>query len=202
MKVIIYDSQFLSSAGIQSVLKNYLESSEVEILNAEKRILPQLRDQSADLLILEYLGRHTVSFEHLKEIRKSYPKLKILIISEDDDTIEIKKRIALGVEGFLTKKCSLEEIRLTIDMIFKGGRFYCKRIIDIISDHEHAMSVELSERELQIIQMISKGTPSLQMAEKLNLSIHTINSHRKNILKKLGFKSPAELIAYAVKKVS
>lgn len=202
MKVIIYDSQFLSSAGIESVLKNYLESSEVEILNADKRILPQLKDQSADLLILEYLGRHPVSFENIKEIRKSYPSLKILIISEDDDNIEIKKRVALGIEGFLTKKCSSEEIRLTIDMIFKGGRFYCKRIIDIISDHEHAMSVELSERELQIVQMISKGTPSLQMAEKLNLSIHTINSHRKNILKKLGFKSPAELIAYAVKKAS
>lgn len=202
MKVIIYDSQFLSSAGIASVLKNYTESSEVEVLNASKRIIPQLKDRSADLLILEYLGRQHVSFENIKEIRKSYPSLKILIISEDDDNIEIKKRVALGIEGFLTKKCTLEEIQLTIDVIRKGGRFYCKRIIEIIADQEHAMSVELSERELQIIQLISKGTPSLQMAEKLNLSIHTINSHRKNILKKLGFKSPAELIAYAVKKVS
>ena len=130
LKVIIYDSQFLSSAGIESVLKNYSESSEVEILNAEKRILPQLRDQSADLLILEYLGRHTVSFENIKEIRKSYPSLKILIISEDDDNIEIKKRVALGIEGFLTKKCSLEEIRLTIDVIrfvIDSGKVCCQK---------------------------------------------------------------------------
>lgn len=201
MRVLIYDAHYLSRTGLAASLGRHYKSMEILLLNAEKRIIPQLKDNSADLLILEYLGRHTVTSEHLKDIRKANPRLKILIISEDDDTIEIKKRVAIGIDGFLTKKCSLDELILTIDVIQKGGRFYCHRTLEIIADQEQAMSVELSDREFQIIQLIGKGTPSLIMAEKLNLSIHTINSHRKNILKKLGFKSPAELIAYAVRKV-
>jgi DNA-binding CsgD family transcriptional regulator len=74
--------------------------------------------------------------------------------------------------------------------------------LDIITNNEHALSVELSPREIQIIQKISQGAKSTEMAEKLNLSIHTINSHRKNIIKKLGFKSPTELIAYAIRKMA
>ncbi len=200
MKVAIYDSQFLSSVGIETVLKNISAPYSIDILNTERQLIPQLNSEH-DLLILEYVGEYVVSADILKEVKRKFSNLKVLIISEDDDTIEIKRRIALGVEGFLTKKCSLQEIQLTIDTITKGGRFYCRKIIDVMADHDTAMTVDLSERELQIVQMIGKGIPSSEMADKLNLSIHTINSHRKNILKKLRFKSPAELIAYAVKKM-
>ena len=201
MKTAIYDPQFLSAMGVKAVLGTQAQSASVEIFDVEKRLSVQIEKYDPALLIFEYLGNHPVSSDELKTIRKQFPRLKVLVISEDDDTIEIKKRIAVGVEGFLTKKCSGSEIQLAIETIMKGGRFYCQRILDIMTNQEEALSVELTERELQIVRMISKGASSTDMAEKLNLSIHTINSHRKNILKKLGFKSPTELIAYAVKKM-
>ena len=202
MKAAIYDAQFLSSVGIEAVLKDRNDQYEVTILNTHHKLLPQLDKHTPDLLIFEYLGKYPVPAETIKLIQKGFPDMKMLIISEDDDTIEIKKRIAMGVHGFLTKKCSAQEVRMTIETINNGGRFYCQRIIEIMTDQDQALSVELTERELQIVRMISKGLSSTVMAETLNLSIHTINSHRKNILKKLGFKSPAELIAYAVKKMN
>ena len=199
MKAAIYDAQFLSGVGIAAVLENHPESYQIKLLNTDQQLKLQLEREQPDLLVLEYLGPHTVSTEVIRQIRKEYPKMKVLIISEDDDTIEIKRRMALGIHGFLTKKCSPDEISLTINTINQGGRFYCQKIIDIMSSQDHAASVELSPREQQVVHMLGKGMTSSSMAEHLNLSIHTINSHRKNILKKLGFKSPAELIAYAIK---
>ena len=199
MKAAIYDAQFLSGVGIAAVLENHPESYQIKLLDTDQQLKLQLEREQPDLLVLEYLGPHTVSTEVIRQIRKEFPKMKVLIISEDDDTIEIKRRMALGIHGFLTKKCSPDEISLTINTINQGGRFYCQKIIDIMSSQDHAASVELSPREQQVVHMLGKGMTSSSMAEHLNLSIHTINSHRKNILKKLGFKSPAELIAYAIK---
>ena len=199
MKAAIYDAQFLSGVGIAAVLENHPESYQIKLLDTDQQLKLQLEREQPDLLVLEYLGPHTVSTEVIRQIRKEYPKMKVLIISGDDDTIEIKRRMALGIHGFLTKKCSPDEISLTINTINQGGRFYCQKIIDIMSSQDHAASVELSPREQQVVHMLGKGMTSSSMAEHLNLSIHTINSHRKNILKKLGFKSPAELIAYAIK---
>jgi two-component system response regulator NreC len=202
IKTAIYDPQFLSSVGVKAVLQSRNEPFDVKLLDVTQQLAQQIEKNSPDLLVLEYLGENPVQVEVLQEIKQRFKKLKVLIISNDDDTIEIKRRIALGVEGFLTKTCSLHEIQLAVDTIIRGGRFYCQKILGIMTNQEEALSVELTPREEQIVRMISKGTASSHIAEKLNLSIHTINSHRKNIIKKLGFKSPTELIAYAVKKMS
>ncbi len=201
LKAAIYDPQFLSSAGIEAVLKTSNKPYSIKVLDPEKKLINQIANQDIDLLVLEYVGKNPVSSEVLKQVRKEFPLLKVLIISEDDDTIEIKRRIALGIHGFLTKKCSAEEIKMTINTISEGGKFYCQRVIDIMTNQEDVMSVELTDRELQIVRLIGKGQSSTEIADKLNLSIHTINSHRKRILKKLDFKSPAELIAYAITKM-
>lgn len=202
IKTVIYDPQILSSFGTKAILQEANESFEVHLLDVNQQLALQLEKYSPDFLILEYLGESPVQVEALQVVKQRFKKLKILIVSNDDDTIEIKRRIAIGIEGFLTKDCSLHEIQLAVDTISRGGRFYSQRILDIMTNQEAALSVELTPREEQIVRMISKGIPSSEIAERLNLSIHTINSHRKNILKKLGFKSPTELIAYAVKKMS
>ncbi len=202
IKAAIYDPQFLSSAGVKAVLQEGSEPFDVTMLDVNQQLARQIEKYTPDFLVIEYLGENPVQVEALQEIKQRFKQLKVLIISNDDDTIEIKRRIALGVEGFLTKKCSLHEIQLAVDTISRGGRFYCQRILDIMTNQEEALSVELTPREEQIVRMISKGAASSAIAKNLNLSIHTINSHRKNILKKLGFKSPTELIAYAVKKMS
>ena len=72
--------------------------------------------------------------------------------------------------------------------------------MDIITQTEVNQTLELSHREMQIVQLIGKGLASEAIAQELKLSLHTVNSHRKNILKKLQLKSPTELIIYAVEK--
>ena len=151
------------------------------------------------MLTLEYKGRHTIQPQTLERIKQRLPDTRVLIISDDDDALMIKQYLGLGIEGFLTKQCSTHELTKAVNSIMSGGKFYCQRIIEVITQKDIPNAMELSDREMQVIRYIGKGLSSERIATELNVSIHTVNSHRKNVLKKLGLKSPTELIVYAVK---
>lgn len=204
LKAAIYDPQFLSSAGIKIVLEHSDEVSGVVLLDTNRQLSDQVKQHQPDLLILEYLGDNkgtgSVSAEVVKLVKSTFPQLKVLIISEDDDSLQINKHISSGIHGFLTKNCSVKEIEIALETIRENGKFYCQKVLDILSDPPIIEIGDLSEREMQIIKYVGRGMSSSDIASKLHVSIHTINSHRKNILKKLGLKSPTELIIYAVDK--
>jgi len=169
------------------------------VFNTEINLEEQINKTQPDFLILEYKGQQSIQPDTLDRIKNKLPQLKTLIISEDDDPIVIRQFINSGVEGFLTKRCSNQEIKTAISSISEGGKFYCDRVINIITNKDLPNPMELSDREMQVIRYVGKGLSSEEIASELNVSIHTVNSHRKNVLKKLGLKSPTELIVYALK---
>ncbi|MEQ9306261.1 MAG: response regulator transcription factor, partial [Marinoscillum sp.] len=128
----------------------------------------------------------------------------VLIITNEDKKEHVKPLLDLGIKGIVTKKCSQAEIINAIESVSQNNRFYCNRILDLlIEDDKSAKEVDceptdLSPREYEVLQLITKGHKTVQIADELNVSVHTINSHRKNILKKLNLKSPTELIVYAM----
>lgn len=197
-KAAIYDPQFLSSTAIKIILENSGEGSDVILFNTDKNLSDQIVRHQPDLLILEYLGQFMVQATITQKLKVDNPNLKILVISEDDDAVTINKQIKAGVDGFLTKNCSVEEMQTALDVIEKGGSFYCQKVLDLVNDSQLNIDSDLSEREMQIIKYIGRGLSSTDIADNIGVSIHTVNSHRKNILKKLGLKSPTELVIYAV----
>lgn len=199
MKAAIYDPQFLTREGLQRLLEYHEAINDSYILSNKQNLEEQIQLYQPDLLILEHKGMQNIQPDTLDRIKKKQPGLKTLIITDDDDSLAIKQFINSGVEGFLTKQCSPEEINSAITNITNGGKFYCHSIIDLITHHEQSHVSDLSDREMQVIRYVGKGFSSEKIAETLHVSIHTVNSHRKNVLKKLGLKSPTELIVYAVK---
>ena len=106
--------------------------------------------------------------------------------------------------GFLTLHCSANEIENALSSIIDGTRFFCQEIVSLLFDeqksNEQLKADGLSTREIEVLELIGKGHTSKLIAEKLFVSIHTVNSHRKSLLKKLNMTSPAQLIAYALDK--
>ena len=199
-KVAIYDSQFLSRLGIKIALEDHEKTEEIVVFDTSRNIAEQVAHHNPNLLILEYLGEFVVQAETTYQLKQNWPELSILVISEDNDAIQVNRHIKAGVDGYLTKSCSLEEIQTALEVIDRKGRFFCKKISALIKDARLSENAALSDREMQIIKYIGRGLASSVIALKLGVSIHTINSHRKNILKKLGLKSPAQLIIYAMDK--
>jgi two-component system response regulator NreC len=195
----IYDPQLLSSEGIKTILENISTVQDVEVLDTTKPLNEQIDARRQNLVILDYAE---FKGEFAKQVEKAVPAnpaINFLVISDNDEPTRVRRFISAGIKGFLTKGCSVEEIQTALKLIQDGGKFYCPTVIEIISDEETVTPLELSEREMEIIELVTQGHSSAQIADTLSVSIHTINSHRKNILKKLGLKSPTELIIYAVK---
>lgn len=162
-----------------------------------------LIEEHPDLILIE-MNESTVDV-HIADLgtynslcNKGVRKESILILANDYTKEEIEKIIKSGIKGCISYECEREEVVNAIHNVARGQRFYCSAILNIILDEPSPALGPLSPRETEIMHLIVEGNSSIQIAERLNLSIHTVNSHRKNILQKLNLKSPTQLIIYAI----
>ena len=143
------------------------------------------------------------SIELIKKIKALCPETRMLIISSDLVRENIFTAIDLGANSFVTKHCSEGEIINAIKSTARNERFFCNRILEVfIARSENSANscepTELTDREVEILQLIGEGHSTKELAEVLHLSQHTIYTHRKNMMKKLGVKNSTDLILTAI----
>jgi two-component system, NarL family, invasion response regulator UvrY len=203
LRALIADNQALTSAGLTHILSDLSHVSlQGQVLNS-MQLFSALKTNRPDFLFIDYKSLLDFKIEYFSTIINNYPETRILVISSDSDQESILRILDSGVPGFLTKECSQEEIRSAISALEKCEKFFCHKILDIVmksrlSRKKASHSTFLSERELEIIKLISLGNSTLQIAANLNLSHHTVSSHRKNIIRKLSIKSPTEFVVHAI----
>ena len=202
IKVFILDFQFLTREGLIKLTKSTQNFDLVGVLEDEKQCMDQVTQLQPDVLILGYPEHQLDINETLIEVIKMQAS-KVLIVTNEVEKGHIQNLLSFGVKGIITKRCSQTEIIHAIESVAKSNRFFCNSILEIVMAPQEEVSTygeptDLSKRELEVLELIAKGYRTVDIAEKLFVSVHTINSHRKNILKKLNLKSPAQLIVYAL----
>lgn len=203
MNIVIADRDFLIKTG----LKCLLSKKEGITLAATATGFPELKDilrlHVPDVLIMDYDQEGAFSLDDLAVITRKYPSLKILVISNNRHKHDILTALELGVTSYLLKECAEDEIFDAIYATAKGEKFFCAKIVDnILGKHPNAScdGLFLTERELEIVKLVAQGHTTAEISKMLCRSVHTINTHRKNILNKLGLDSPSELVLFAVKR--
>lgn len=201
-RVLLADRQALAVAGLRQMLSAtdkfeiVAETSDAdELEHLLNKVLP-------DVLVLDYASLKNFSVIACLKTIRNHPFLKVLVITADSDSQSILSILQANVLGFVTKDCSRQEILNAFLAVSSGQKFYCNRVLDVLMDRQFnkadpAIDELLSEREVQIIEFISRGLSTQEMASRLNLSTHTVNAHRKNILKKLNVNSPVALVVKA-----
>ena len=202
IKVLISDFQFLTREGLIKLMEGTQHFDLVGVLENREQWMEQVTQAQPDVLILDYPERQSDMNVTLTEFIKLQAS-NILIVTNEVEKGHIRNLLSLGVKGIVTKRCSQTEIIHAIESVAKSNRFFCNSILEIVmAPHQEAAAncepTDLSKREFEVLELIAKGYRTVDIAEKLFVSIHTINSHRKNILKKLNLKSPAQLIVYAL----
>ena len=139
-----------------------------------------------------------------KTLTKDYPKIRVLALSMFDQAPDVIEMLDAGAKGYVTKNVEKSELITAINTLIKGDYFFSDSIPKEIENWFHKEKSTLSEsdltkREKEILQLIVKGRTSIEMANQLKLSKYTIDTHRKNIHKKLGIKSNTGLVNYALK---
>ncbi|WP_258105595.1 response regulator transcription factor [Marinoscillum sp. MHG1-6] len=202
VSVVLSDFQFLTREGLIHMVENNSDFSLAGVNEGPEGLLEMILDKHPDVLLLDYQSQDPILLTLLKQILQSHAT-NVLIITNDTQKASIQNLLKLGVKGIVTKGCSKLEIVNAIHSVSKGSRFFCNKVLDLVMTPEEprvedCLPTELSPRENEVLQLITKGFKTSDIADHLNVSVHTINSHRKNILKKLNLKSPTELIVFAM----
>jgi len=205
ISIALADSQYLIRVGLKSLIEEFEQFEIVGEASNENDLLQILQNQSPQVIILDYQQPGNFSIDSINKIKTSSPSANILIISGDNNKENIYQVVKYGVNSFLTKSCDEEEIISAIKATAKHEKFFCNKVLNFILEKSFGKSEDceatpLTPREIEIVRLVVNGKIAKEIAEQLNLSTHTIYTHRKNIMNKLELKSTSELILYAVEK--
>jgi two-component system, NarL family, invasion response regulator UvrY len=204
VKILIADKQPLAVAGLTSFIRERPEMTILGYVLEAKDLSLQLEQLQPDVLIADYNIAEFISLKDLDHVARKNPSIQILVISADNDKSAILKALQFGVKGYLTKECSKDEVLMAIHAVAKGEKFFCHKILDILMENHFTPRPEavepmiLTVREREILKLIAGGRSSQQIADHLHLSPHTVQTHRKSIIRKLNIKSPTEFVIYAM----
>jgi len=203
-KVLVADTQSIVVSGIRYLLEKDPSFTIIGDAANWETTLKLVKREPPDLLILDYLTLSGCTYEGLQQFGQQYSSIRICIVSSDQDQKRILHYLQINPSVFLTKSCSHKEIVTALQAAASGQKFFCNQVLQILMDQsvqseQDSLKNSLSYREIQIIRLISQELSTQTIADKLNLSPHTINAHRKRILKKLGVKSPVGLVVEAMR---
>lgn len=204
IELLIADNQPLTVAGLESFLTERQGVKVVGKVRQRDNLKHLMQDLQPDLLIVDYNLPGYVDLNDVREAQRESAKTNILILSSDNNKPSILEALQLGIKGYVTKECSLEEISMAVQSTAKGEKFFCHKILDVIMEKHFKPEPDncdptiLTARETEILKLIAHGQSTQTIADDLHLSPHTVQTHRKSIIKKLNIKSPTEFVIYAM----
>jgi DNA-binding NarL/FixJ family response regulator len=204
IRILLADNQPLTAAGLTQFLGASDSASIIDEVTKRELLEPLLRKHTPDLLIVDYNLNGFITRQDIHAIKNISPQTQVLIISSDDNKSNILDVLQSGVKGYLTKECSREEIMMAIQSVARGEKFYCHKILDIIMEKHFGAEIPqaavnvLTTRETEILKLLAMGNSTQKIADDLHLSPHTVQTHRKSIIRKLSIKSPTEFVIYAI----
>lgn len=198
MNVLVADTSVLFREGVKSVLSHKYDNLTFKEVDCDSDFKKALKKEVFDIIISDPVH---VKIGRVKDFDKQ-TKACVISISSELSRPFILTTLQNGINACITKDCSEEEILEAVESATKGEKFFCNKVLDSLIDIEdfelNCDPTILTKREIEIVQLVCDGFTTAQIADDLSLSKHTINTHRKNIMGKLHFKTPAELIRYAI----
>jgi two-component system response regulator DegU len=207
IRLAIADDQLLFRRGLLSLLKDYEELEVIIEACNGKDLLEQLKGNSVDLVITDLEMPIMDGIEATENIKKKYPDTKILALTMHNEDSFVVHLIEKGVNGFLLKDYDIELIVDAIHSVMETGYYLNDRVSkamvkalvrakQIIPTFNNA---QLTKRELELIELLSKEFTTKEIADKLFVSKRTVEGHRERAMQKVGAKNVVGLIMYAVK---
>jgi DNA-binding NarL/FixJ family response regulator len=211
IKIVLVDDHKIIMEGISSLLMNE-ESIEVvgQALNSDE-LFHLLDNQSVHIVILDIFLPKPVGIDILKSIIKLYSKVKVILLSGNDEEVLISSAFQAGASGYLTKSVEKDELIEAIQAV-NGGDHYISKALESYLDGKLIKRIRfsnkiissgisgLTSRENEIIRFLAEGLSYKEVAGQMNISTRTVEVHRNNILEKLELKNTIELVKYAIKK--
>lgn len=194
----IFDDHPLTSKGIAHFLTSETDVSILFIKSNKQDLLQQLETELPDVLMLDVLAPDVRGLELFETVLKKYPQLKVIAYTSLSGSILVENLLSLGVKAYVNKKQRPQDVMMAMNEVL-NGQIYLPDDYSFLNKKAPESYNTLSEREVEVLLLIAKEYTSSKIAEELNLSVNTIESHRKNIFKKLQVKNVAGMVMEAAR---
>lgn len=207
IRVMIADDHKVFREGIVSILGGIPEILVVAEASDGRQVLEKLKTQSVDVILMDITMGDTNGIETTRQVKNLYSGIKVLVLSMHSESSYIVKMLEAGASGYLLKDAGSAELVTAIKTIAAGDTYYSRQVSDTLIEHltkgtkpqQAKAGVPLTRRELEVLRLIAEEYSNPEIAEKLYISIRTVDTHRRNLLEKLGVKNTAGLVKYAIK---
>jgi DNA-binding NarL/FixJ family response regulator len=210
MRLIIADDHQFILESIEILLSTLPNVEVIACYNNGNEVLAALKtDENIDLVLTDNNMPELGGIELTYKIRQLYPSIKVILLTVSEDAGTIQAAFKAGISGYVMKKAGRDELELALKTVMAGKKYYSesvvfellnrdKNIAELANEPVPEKLKSLSEREIEIIKLIANELNSNEIAEKLFLSPATVETHRHNILKKLGIKTSVGLVRFAL----
>ena len=209
IKVLLTDDHKLIRDGIKSLLDNTDDIEVLASVSSGEDAINECRSNRPDVILMDIMMKGMTGIEATRWIKDLDNTIKIIIVSMEVQRDYVSAAIKAGVDGYLPKDVDKETIILAIRTVHKGERFFNEVIMKLVFEDFYSnekqrqsdkkLPHELTKREYEILELIAQGRSTKDLSEALFISAKTVQTHKTNILEKLGLRNTAELIKYAIK---
>jgi two-component system response regulator NreC len=208
IRVFITDDHEIYLEGLSLLLGKQEGIEVIGTATSGKELLEQVRDLKADILLLDVYLPDLGEEEIVQQIRAVRPDLRIIYLTLLRGTRYVHKLSKYNIQGYVLKNASLDELLQALRAVRDGGTFFSRdiHIGDRDEDFRNTITIEdkqideiLSRRELEVLRLICKEFSNAEIAEKLFLSVSTVETHRKNLIAKLGVNNTVGLVKFALR---
>jgi len=197
IRVALVDDHSLVRDGIKALLAIMPALEVVGEAESGAEALEMVKRCQPDLLLVDIGLKDMNGLELTRVLSKTYPLLKILVLSMYDNTEYVSESVRSGASGYVLKNSPSREIIAAIEAIASGGTFYSAAIAQRLIADKHTDN-ELTPRESQVLRKMVEGMNNKEMARELDISVRTVETHRLSIRRKLNIDKPAALVKYAI----
>lgn len=200
--VLLVDDHQMFLDGLEFILAKEPDLSVVAEANNGKNALPLVKNMSIDLVITDISMPEMDGITLTHHIKEEYPHVKVLVLSMHNEKSVIKQIMQSEADGYVLKSCRKQELLYAIRNILDNGTYYCKEVATLIRENykilNYESNTELTTREKEVLALIVQEYSSQEIADKLNISKRTVDTHRINIMEKTNSKTIIGLIKYAI----
>lgn len=205
IKIVLADDHVVLRSGLKLMLNAQKDMEVIGETGDGEATLELLADLQPDVLLLDISMPGLDGLGVLNRMQAEFPKIKVLVLTMHDDEEYVKKVLSQGAKGYILKRAADVELLEAIRAVYRGEIYVDRALTDILvrqafPEHyaQKQESEPLSDREKEILQLVAMGYTNKQIAERLVISIKTVESHKAHVKEKLDLKGRAELVRYAV----
>lgn len=198
IRVVIVDDHPLVAEGIEAILESYDDITVAAALAGGQDMIDRLDELAPDVILMDLNMPGLSGLSATEMILERRPETRILVLSMHDAPEYVSTALGHGAVGYVLKDVPSEEVKQAIDAVMRGERYLCTGAAGALRPVMSGGREQLTNREQVVLLQLAQGKSNKEVAAELDISVRTVETHRKNIKRKLGISSTAGLTRYAL----